>query len=98
MAYRIPSPDDRPVLAHKAYGSTALRAPAQPPLRVAQGPTELAAPRFDQSLMFANHDDLTRQVAGGEPLGERIIVTGRVLDEDGNALPDTLVEIWQCNA
>ena len=42
-------------------------------------------------------NDLTRQHAG-EPLGERIVVAGRVLDEDGRAVPDTLVELWQCNA
>ncbi len=47
--------------------------------------------------MVANDSDLTRQHAG-EPLGERIIVTGRVIDEDGRPVPDTLVEIWQANA
>ena len=36
--------------------------------------------------------------ARGEPLGERIVVAGRVLDEDGRAVPNTLVELWQCNA
>jgi protocatechuate 3,4-dioxygenase beta subunit len=41
--------------------------------------------------------DLTRQHAG-EPLGERIIVTGRVVDEGGRPVPDTLVEVWQANA
>ena len=41
--------------------------------------------------------DLTRQ-HDGEPLGERIIVTGRVLDEDGRPIRDTLVEVWQANA
>src|SRR5258708_29986477 len=41
--------------------------------------------------------DLTKQHKG-EPLGERIIVTGRILDEDGSAIPNTLVELWQCNA
>jgi protocatechuate 3,4-dioxygenase beta subunit len=41
--------------------------------------------------------DLTRQHAG-EPLGERIVVEGRVLDEDGRPQPQTLVEIWQANA
>jgi protocatechuate 3,4-dioxygenase, beta subunit len=40
---------------------------------------------------------LTRQ-HGGEPLGERIIVAGRVMDEDGQPIPHTLVELWQCNA
>ena len=45
----------------------------------------------------ATDNDLTRQHAG-EPLGERIIVEGRVLDEDGRPIPQTLVEVWQANA
>jgi protocatechuate 3,4-dioxygenase beta subunit len=98
MRIRLPEGDVNPPLAHKPYGSTGLRAPAQKPLRVAQGPTELAAPRFDESVLFPNHDDLTRQMEGGEPLGERIVVGGRVIDENGAPLANTLVEIWQCNA
>ena len=42
-------------------------------------------------------NDLTRQHEG-EPLGERIIVQGRVLDDGGRPIPNTLVEIWQANA
>ena len=42
-------------------------------------------------------NDLTRQHPG-EPQGERIIVSGRVLDEDGRPVPHTLVELWQSNA
>ena len=41
--------------------------------------------------------DLTRQHAG-EPLGERIIVTGRVLDDGGRPVPNALIELWQANA
>ena len=47
--------------------------------------------------MQAGDNDLTKQ-HDGEPLGERIIVHGRVLDEDGRPVPNTLVEIWQANA
>ncbi len=47
--------------------------------------------------VVARDSDLTRQHAG-EPLGQRIVVSGRVLDSDGRAVPDTLVEIWQANA
>jgi protocatechuate 3,4-dioxygenase beta subunit len=98
IRYRRSDPDADAQLAHKPYGSTALRAPGQALLRSAQGATELSAPRFDASLLFPNHDDLTRQVAGGEPLGERIIVSGRVLDESGSPLAHTLVEVWQANS
>jgi protocatechuate 3,4-dioxygenase beta subunit len=41
--------------------------------------------------------DLTRQHAG-EPIGERILVSGRVLDENGKPVRNTLVEVWQANA
>ena len=41
--------------------------------------------------------DLTRQY-DGEPLGERIVLTGRVLERDGRPVPNTLVEVWQANA
>jgi len=42
-------------------------------------------------------NDLTQQ-HDGEPLGERIIVSGRVLESDGRPVRNALVEIWQCNA
>jgi len=58
---------------------------------------DLAAPVYGYLPIGDGDQDLTRQHAW-EPLGERIIVTGRVLDEDGKAVPDTLVEIWQANA
>ena len=47
--------------------------------------------------MAPGDHDLTRQ-HDGEPLGERIIVHGRVLEAGGRPVPETLVEVWQCNA
>ena len=58
---------------------------------------DLAAPVYGYLPIGEGDGDLTRQHPG-EPLGERIIVAGRVVDEDGRAVPNTLVEIWQCNA
>jgi protocatechuate 3,4-dioxygenase beta subunit len=55
----------------------------------------VTGPVFEPEV--ANAGDLTRQ-HGGPPLGERIVVSGRVLDEDGRAVPRTLVEVWQANA
>jgi protocatechuate 3,4-dioxygenase, beta subunit len=87
-----------PPYLHPQYRSTVLRAPARAPLRIAYGPSEVSGPdgaglrRGDQAAA-----DLTRQHAG-EPLGERIVVHGRVLDARHRPLPDTLVEIWQANA
>ena len=87
-----------PNLLSPAYKSTTERAPRQRPVALPAGMTELSAPRFDGAVLYPNHDDLTRQVEGGEAAGQRIIVSGRVLDENGDPLPNTLVEVWQCNA
>jgi protocatechuate 3,4-dioxygenase beta subunit len=87
-----------PDLLYPAYGSTVQRAPGARPLPLPAGATETTGPRFTGDVLYPHHEDLTKQVAGGEPLGQRIIVTGRVLDENGDALPGTLVELWQCNA
>jgi protocatechuate 3,4-dioxygenase beta subunit len=85
-----------PPLDWPDYKSTRLRHPSQlRPLTVTE--TELTAPRLGDRPLGEHDHDLT--VHGqGEPLGERIIVYGRVLEEDGRAVPETLVEIWQANA
>jgi protocatechuate 3,4-dioxygenase beta subunit len=57
----------------------------------------LAAPVFGEDALDRDDADLTAH-GEGEPLGERIIVTGRLLDEDGRALPNALIEVWQANA
>src|SRR4029077_21152130 len=59
--------------------------------------TELAIPLYGYLPIGDTDNDLTRHHAG-EPQGERIIVSGRVLDESGRPLSHTLVEVWQCNA
>jgi protocatechuate 3,4-dioxygenase, beta subunit len=87
----------QPRLLYPPYKSTIRRAPEQPLIRIPQTFTDLAAPLFGELPIGPADNDLTRQHAG-EPLGERIIVAGRVLDEDGRPVPDTLVELWQCNA
>src|SRR5215472_5301997 len=82
-----------PPLDSPEYRSSVLRAPKQPLIRLAHGPTEITGPLLGAERVTASDADLTvRHV--GEPLGERIIVTGRVLDSDGRPVPDTLVEIW----
>jgi protocatechuate 3,4-dioxygenase, beta subunit len=86
-----------PPLDYPDYRSTALRAPRQPLLVVPQRLTEVTGPLLGGERVAAGDADLTTQYAG-EPIGERIIVTGRVLDSDGRAVPGTLVEIWQANA
>src|ERR1043165_6768940 len=73
------------------YKSTALRHPKQPFIRV--GP-ERGGPALGDLRPGEIRNDLTKD----EPVGERITVTGRLLDSDGRPIPDSLVEIWQANA
>ncbi|KAE8762624.1 protocatechuate 3,4-dioxygenase subunit beta [Georgenia thermotolerans] len=88
-----------PPLDSPEYRSTALRHPTQPLVLLPQRLTELTAPVFAGVTVHAGENDLTRAHGGpGEPLGQRIIVHGRVLEEDGRPVPGTLIEIWQANA
>jgi protocatechuate 3,4-dioxygenase beta subunit len=87
----------QPKLLYPPYKSTVLRAPSKPLIRLPQDFSDLAAPVYGYLPIGETDNDLTRQHAG-EPLGERMTVSGRVLDEDGRPVPHTLVEIWQCNA
>jgi protocatechuate 3,4-dioxygenase, beta subunit len=87
----------QPPLLYPAYQSTVLRAPSKPLIQLPRNFTDLAAPLFGYLAIGETDNDLTRQHSG-EPLGERIVVAGRVLDEDGRPVPNTLVELWQCNA
>jgi protocatechuate 3,4-dioxygenase, beta subunit len=86
-----------PQLQYPPYKSTMLRGPAQPALRVAL--PEAAAEPFalDKTLLKHNDADLTRQ-GKSAPLGEKIVVSGLVKDEDGKLLRNSLVEVWQCNS
>jgi protocatechuate 3,4-dioxygenase, beta subunit len=87
----------QPPYLHPDYGSTVKRAPKHPPIRLEQTLTEVTGPTFADHWSGADMTDLTRR-HHGEPLGERIIVAGRVLDEDRRPVAGTLVELWQCNA
>jgi protocatechuate 3,4-dioxygenase beta subunit len=91
--------DPNPPYLHPPYGSTPLRAPSQPLVMPKYGPDaiELSSPVFGHAELGLLDNDLTKQHSG-EPLGERIIVTGRVLDSGGRPVPGALVEIWQTNA
>jgi len=87
----------QPPLLYPPYQSTIARAPRQPLIRLPHNFSDLTAPVYGYLPLGETDNDLTRQHAG-EPLGERIIVAGRVLDEDGRPQPHTLIEMWQCNA
>jgi protocatechuate 3,4-dioxygenase beta subunit len=79
------------------YKSTVLRSPRKPLIMIPQTLSEITGPVYGHSDVKPEEADLTKHHPG-EPLGERIIVKGRVLDEAGRPVPDTLIEIWQCNA
>ncbi|NCP18997.1 MAG: protocatechuate 3,4-dioxygenase subunit beta [Erythrobacter sp.] len=87
-----------PPLLFPEYGSTRLRAPHQPPIAIPHTLTETTGPTgcWDR-LMGPAAADLTAQHKG-EPIGQRITVSGRVLDEDNRPVSDTVIEIWQANA
>jgi protocatechuate 3,4-dioxygenase beta subunit len=85
-----------PALDHSPYKSTALRHPKQPLVYLPHTATEVSGPRLSG---LAREDDNNLLVHhSGEPVGERIVVYGRVMDTEGKPLRETLVEIWQANA
>jgi protocatechuate 3,4-dioxygenase beta subunit len=86
-----------PPLDWEPYKSTRLRHPQQPLVYLPQTITEITGPQLGPERVREGDDDLTRQHPG-EPIGERILVSGRVLDTAGKPLRDTLVEVWQANA
>jgi protocatechuate 3,4-dioxygenase, beta subunit len=88
-----------PPYLYEAYQSTRRRAPSLPLVEVPLTLSELTGPGPAISAVTPEDADLTRNAGtGGEAIGQRIIVTGRVLDERGAPIPNTLLEIWQANA
>jgi protocatechuate 3,4-dioxygenase beta subunit len=96
MAYAREDAGQPPSLA-PAYASTVARSPRRKLVTIPQTLTETTGPADWSLLMGGALADLTTQHAG-EPIGQRIIVSGRVLDENRRAVPGTVVEIWQANA
>src|SRR5258705_12860647 len=90
-------PDVHPPLDSPASGSTRLRAPARSPLVIPHTLSEVTGPALGERDLGPLDADRPRQHAG-EPLGERMILHGRVVDGNGRAVPHTLVELWQANA
>jgi protocatechuate 3,4-dioxygenase, beta subunit len=86
-----------PPYLYPDYRSTRLRAPGKPLIILPHTLSEITGPAYGTDKVGPLDHDLTRQFEE-EPLGERIIVTGRVLDGDGRPVRNSLVEIWQANA
>ena len=89
--------DIDPPYGYPDYVSTRLRAPTRPLVPLLPGLTELSGPAFGEERVQPGDADLTR-MGRGEPLGERIVVQGRLLDGDGRGVASSLVEVWQANA
>lgn len=94
--YALPQGVHPPLLSPD-YRSTVLRAPSRPLLVLPQRLTEVTGPLFGEERVGPDDHDLTRG-HGHEPIGQRIVVFGRVSDSAGHPVPQTLVEIWQANA
>ena len=97
MQFDAVAPGTHPALIYPPYKSTHKRGPTHAPLRIralAPVSTNLSA---GSSLILANDTDLTAH-GHGAPLGEKIVVTGVVRDEDGKPVRNSLLEVWQCNA
>ena len=90
-------PGTQPDFYFPPYVSTIARSPRLPLVPLPRTLTEMTGPVFGHALMGEHDNDLTAQHAG-EPVGERIFVHGRVLDEDGRPVRGALVEVWQANA
>lgn len=95
--YRRPYWDTQPEYLFPKYASTVKRAPSQPLVVLPHTLSEVTAAVFGYDEVKPGDSDLTKQHKD-EPVGERIVVSGRVLDENSRPLSNILVEIWQANA
>jgi protocatechuate 3,4-dioxygenase beta subunit len=95
--YHREAPGTHPPLDFPAYRATRLRHPSQPLVPLPHRLTEVTGPLLGEGRVSGTDHDLTVQHPG-EPLGERIVVEGRVLEGDGRPVAGTLVEVWQANA
>ncbi len=95
--YQRHEPNSQPGYLYEPYRATVRRAPAEQPIFLPHTLSEVTGPVYGHGDIGEMDNDLTHQHAG-EPLGERIIVMGRVLDDGAHPVPHTLMEIWQANA
>ena len=87
----------QPEYLFPSYKSTVKRSPTKALIAPPQTISEVTGPLYGHSDVQPEEADLTAEHAG-EPIGERMYVTGRVLDENGRPIPEALIEIWQANA
>jgi protocatechuate 3,4-dioxygenase beta subunit len=94
---QLPLPGTQPDFHHPPYVSSIVRSPRQPLVMLPHTISERTGPVFGPGIIRPQDNDLTAQHRE-EPIGERILVHGRVLDEDGRPVRGALVEVWQANA
>lgn len=88
-----------PAYVHSEYRSSVKRGPTRPLIPLKEKLRDPYVPVYGAEDLGALDHDLTKNaIRNGEPIGESIVVTGRVLDEGGRPVRNTLVEIWQANA
>jgi protocatechuate 3,4-dioxygenase beta subunit len=97
IGYRRDDVEVDPPYLHPDYVATRTRAPKRPLIPLPHTLSEVTGPVYGHERVGELDHDLTRQHEG-EPLGERIILHGRVLDGDGRPVRNTLIELWQANA
>jgi|SRR5215469_202820 len=95
--YRRSAAESHPPRLYPDYKSSVKRAPRHALVRVEQTLSEITGPSRWRETLWDGDADLTH-ANGGEALGERIVVTGRVLGEDERPIRGALIEIWQANA
>jgi len=90
---------DHPPFCYPDYRSTIARSPDKPLVHIVQTLSETTGPGPVWAILSEEDADLTMNSGtGGTAIGQRSIITGRVLDEGGAPVPGTLVEVWQANA
>jgi protocatechuate 3,4-dioxygenase, beta subunit len=92
-----PQSGTQPEYLYEGYRSSIRRAPHQPLIQLPHTLSELTGPLYGHNPIGGADNDLTLHFAE-PPLGERIVVAGRVVDEDGRGIPNAMVEIWQANS
>jgi len=99
MVVEVVNFDVHPPYLFPEYKSTVLRSPTKPLIPAMEQLKDLSLPAFGESVIGKWDNDLTKNARkNGEPIGERVRVSGKVMDEYGKPLKNVLIEIWQANA
>ena len=97
MQFDAVTPGVHPEIVYPPYKSSVLRGPRQAPVRLVMPDASNTSLALAPSLILPEDTDLTIHGASA-PLGEKIVVSGRVVDEDGKPVRNSLLEVWQANS